>query len=466
MLDSYVLSLFSPDHLWLLGVLPVLFFVAQLTFKEVYLSFKCRHIPCPSGRIPFLGHALKLLQGNVWDTFRALSAEHGNFFRMHVLGRVYIVMADPAFARHVLQTKAKNYRKDPGTYKVFDCLLGTGIVTSEGERWHRLRRELAPTFKLEILEEVASAALEITRNLFQTLDAAAESGAAVDMAEIFRKLTLQVISLAVLGVEPAESDREISNLYLPIIDECNDRIWYPYRMYLPTNAWWRHRSLVKQLNDYLVAKINDRWQSMANAKEKNSPKYILDRILSGVDPAQFQKDGIQDLRDGLKTFLFAGHDTTACMLTWTLWEVMKSEQTRQKLYNESKSLFPKDDTRPSYDELQNSLPFTFNVLRETLRLHPPVPVITREVVQPDVVGDVSIPQGAVALICMDGIHKRQDLWPNGDVNEFLPSRFDVLDTPSPQLGLGEGVDPWAFLPFINGPRNCLGQHFSLLEVCD
>ena len=119
------------------------------------------------------------------------------------------------------------------------------------------------------------------------------------------------------------------------------------------------------------------------------------------------------------------------MLTWTLWEVMKSEQTRQKLYNESKSLFPKDDTRPSYDELQNSLPFTFNVLRETLRLHPPVPVITREVVQPDVIGDVrycfdlfcvsffnmvifarSIPQGAVALICMDGIHKRQDLWPN------------------------------------------------------
>eukprot|EP00960_Hanusia_phi_P027568 746892-Hanusia_phi.AAC.5 len=159
-------------------------------------------------------------------------------------------------------------------------------------------------------------------------------------------------------------------------------------------------------------------------------------VRPSIDPAQFERDGIQDLRDGLKTFLFAGHDTTACMLTWTLWEVMKCEDTRHKLYSEAKLLFPKDDTRPTYDELQNSLKFTFNVLRETLRLHSPVPVITREVVQTDEIGKIREemstsfgPQDSI-----DGLTRIQD----------------ILDTPTPQLGLGEGVDPWAFLPFING----------------
>jgi cytochrome P450 len=399
--------------------------VLKLVASEVFVSLRCRHIPCPKGRIPLLGHALTLLKGNVWDTFTNYATQYGSIYRMHVLGRVFIVLADPQHIKHVLSTNIKNYRKDRGAYGVFDCLLGTGIVTSEGDRWHRLRRELAPTFKLEILEDVANAAEEVTKRLYEQLDAACKSGEIVDMAEHFRKLTLQVIALAVLGCTPKESDEEISDLYMPIIDECNDRIWYPHRIYLPTPAWWRHNSLVRSLNLYLEGKIKKRWAERMRREEQKipheAPKDILDRILANVDPVEFRKNGVRDLRDGLKTFLFAGHDTTSCMLTWTLWELMQTPEAEKTAQKEVDAFF--GGANPDFEAVQSCLPYVFNCLRETLRLHSPVPVVTREIIESDVIGGVAVPPGAIALICMDAVHKRSDLWPQGDTSVFRPTRW-------------------------------------------
>lgn len=285
----------SPAAVYKYAALVLGAFAVKFVASELIVSFRCRHIPCPSGRIPVLGHALKLLKGNVWDTFTSYALQYASIYRMHVLGRVFIVISDPKHIKHVLQTNIQNYRKDRSAYGVFDCLLGTGIVTSEGHRWQRLRRELAPTFKLEILEDVARAAEEVTKRLYLSLDKACETGEIVDMAEHFRKLTLQVIAMAVLGCTPEESDAEISDLYMPIIDECNDRIWYPHRIYLPTLAWLAHNRLVRSLNQYLEGKVRARWALRVKREEQalpqNPPEDILDRILANIDPVEFRKNG-------------------------------------------------------------------------------------------------------------------------------------------------------------------------------
>ena len=417
----------TPAHVAACGAAVVVALALKFAVSDVLDSIRCRHIPCPAGRLPLLGHFLMLLRGNVWDTFTRLAQQYGSIYRMHVLGRVFIVVADPSHIKHVL-SNIKNYRKDRGTYEVFDCLLGTGIVTSEGERWHRLRRELAPTFKLEILEDVARAAEDVTVRLYAELDRACESGETVDMAEHFRKLTLQVIALAVLGCTPDESDSQISDLYMPIIDECNDRIWYPHRIYLPTPAWWAHNRLVRNLNMFLEDKVRSRWaerERRAGQSGKDDAKDILDRILAGVDPVEFRKDGVRDLRDGLKTFLFAGHDTTSCMLTWTLWELMKAPGAMEAAVQEARAFFDQDQggvATADFETVSNGLPYLFNCLRETLRLRSPVPVVTREIAKADEIGGVAVPAGAVALICMDAVHKRADLWPQGDTDVFRPTR--------------------------------------------
>jgi cytochrome P450 len=78
----------------------------------------------------------------------------------------------------------------------------TGIVTAEGERWHGLRKQIAPTLKLEILEGVGMAAVRVTQRLFEDLDKACETGERVDMSEHFRRITLQVRhDLMVVGLD-------------------------------------------------------------------------------------------------------------------------------------------------------------------------------------------------------------------------------------------------------------------------
>mmetsp|Transcript_39752 Transcript_39752/g.94237 ORF Transcript_39752/g.94237 Transcript_39752/m.94237 type:complete len:517 (+) Transcript_39752:166-1716(+) len=438
--------------------------------KELYLSYKCRHIPCGEPPLPILGHALTLMKGNVFRTFMEWSRKHGDLVRFHAFGTVYILCNNPQDCKRVLSTNIKSYKKDPSTYTVFSCLLGNGLITSEGDRWHAIRRKLAPVFKLEILGDVGSAAGMVTRLLFKELDKAAETGEEIDLAEHLRRVTLQVISVAVLGISPEESEQEVSNLYLPIIDECNDRIWYPQRIYLPTPAWWQHWSKIRQLNSYIEGKVRKRWASFReeqkNGQEgKKGSRTILDSIFAGMDePVQFGSKEVLALRDEIKSFLFAGHDTTSCMITWAFWEMMKNKSIMDKVLEEANGLFPKPDSDPSFDQLRSALPYTFNVLRESLRTRSPVPVIPRECLKSDVLSGREIPKGAVVVVNMDTIHKTAEFWPGDDVLAFRPDRFGKVETTSPQTGLGEGVDQWAFLPFINGPRNCLGQHFSLLEA--
>mmetsp|Transcript_24120 Transcript_24120/g.60663 ORF Transcript_24120/g.60663 Transcript_24120/m.60663 type:complete len:512 (-) Transcript_24120:208-1743(-) len=436
-------------------------FLVHYQGSKLWMKFRCRHIPGPPGQVPFLGHALTLLKGNVWRTTADWAKVWGKLYCFTVLGKVYIGICDPELIKHVMQKRIDKYRKAKEHYKVFGCLLGKGIVTSEGERWHTLRKQLAPTFKLDILEGVGSAAVRVTEKLLEALDRACETGEEVDMAEHFRVITLQVISLAVLSIPPEEADASLSALYLPIIDECNERIWYPYRRFLPIPDWWRHRALVASLNAFLEGQVMARWKSkFEGGKVDTQPRDILDRILGNME-GEMTRAKLLELRDGLKTFLFAGHDTTSCTLTWALWELMNSPKDMQECVEEADEVF-KNGHQADFNVIKLSLMKVFNVLRETLRIHSPVPVVTRELAEDDEIGGFRIPKGVIVMCNLLGVHHTPDAWPGGDVDKFRPNRFGVAATTSPLTGLGD-IDAWAFLPFINGPRNCLGQHFSLLE---
>lgn len=106
---------------------------------------------------------------------------------------------------------------------------------------------------------------------------------------------------------------------------------------------------------------------------------------------------------------------------------------------------------PNYDLIREGFAYTFNVLRETLRLHSIVPTVTRAPAEDDEVNGYFIPKGSKVVINIWGVHHDPELWPGGDVNSFRPERFN------------EDFNQWAFLAFINGPRNCLGQHLALME---
>lgn len=173
-------------------------------------------------------------------------------FRLQYLNYNVIVVSSAEMAKTIFASKMSNYRKAQWAYAIFGDLLGTGLVTSEDERWRHGRALIAPPFKRDMLQAVVPLSVQAARRVAATLRAvmqnsssSSKSTTTIDLAEEFRHMTLQVIGEAVLGMSHEECDASFPGLYLPIVTEANIRTWHPYRAYLPLPATFRYQKCVK-----------------------------------------------------------------------------------------------------------------------------------------------------------------------------------------------------------------------------
>lgn len=190
---------------------------------------------------------------------------------------------------------------------------------------------------------------------------------------------------------------------------------------------------------------------------------ILDQILKTYEPSEWSEESVRQLRDEIKTFLLAGHETSASMLTWSVFELSRNPETLKKLLVEGQSVFTRgariagahDAAQfegiplPPRKELEK-LTYTVNVLKESLRLYTLVPVVSRYCAADDKIGGQAIPAGTKIFLLLKAPHMNEKLWPEPE--KFQPERFE------------NEFDMYNFNAFINGPRNCLGQHLALLEA--
>ncbi|GFH17720.1 uncharacterized protein HaLaN_14410, partial [Haematococcus lacustris] len=178
----------------------------------------------------------------------------GPIVRYRILNTQGVAVCDPAALKRVFQTGQKVYNKDLGlSYKPFLPILGSGLVTADGELWQKQRLLIGPALRTDILDDIIPIARNATERLCKKLAGQRGTGQPVDVEEEFRLLTLQVIGEAVLSMEPEECDRVFPQLYLPVMEEANRRVLRPYRMYLPMlPEFWRFRWRMAELNNFLI----------------------------------------------------------------------------------------------------------------------------------------------------------------------------------------------------------------------
>ena len=389
--------------------------------------------------------------------------KYGTIHKFHLFGNDAVTVADPELLKIVLQTKINAFKKDvEWTYRPFMVLLGSGIVTAEGRSWLKQRTLLATHLKIDILGEIPEMAIRAVERFRVKLDEARDKGSVVEMAEEFRHLTLQVIAEAVLSLSPEESDETFAKMYLPIVQEGNLRTWHPYREYLPTPGWFKFKEDVKKLNDYVVSLIVKRWELRQREETSSTPstrkKDILDKILSSVAKEEWGQEVIEVVRDQIKTFMLAGHETSASMLTWTLYELTlpKNKEHLDIVLREAGKAFVncRDKTgrvvsAPTLDEAAG-LNYAECALKESLRKYSVVPTVVRKASEDVQLGEFSVKKGATIMVCMQGLHQNPQFWPEPMV--YKPQRFL------------EEIQPYTFIPFVEGPRMCLGQYLSILEA--
>jgi len=223
---------------------------------------------------------------------------------------------------------------------------------------------------------------------------------------------------------------------------------------------------------YRRRRQRDRGQSrVQSSKGENSVRRndVLDKVLGAIPDEDWCPDTISQICDELKTFILAGHETSASMLTWSLYELMVSKNKTQstsgdqsclqKVQAEGKMVYEGHFTQSGSISCITSLPsrahlakleYTEGCLRESLRKYSVVPTVVRVASESVEVGPYIIPKGTTIMVCIQGVHHNPAYWK--DPLEYKPERF-----------LTE-IQPYTFLPFVEGPRMCLGQYLSLLET--
>ncbi|PHU05579.1 Protein LUTEIN DEFICIENT 5, chloroplastic [Capsicum chinense] len=389
---------------------------------------------------------------------------YGHIYRLAAGPRNFVIVSDPAIAKHVL----KNYGKyGKGLVaEVSEFLFGSGFAIAEGPLWTARRRAVVPSLHKKYLSVIVDRVFcRCAERMVEKLLPDAISGSAVNMEAKFSQLTLDVIGLALFNYnfDSLTTDSPVIDAVYTALKEAELRSTdlLPYwqaalckiipRQIKAENAV----SVIRQTVEELIAKCKEIVES--EGERINEDEYVNDRdpsILRFLLASREEVSSVQ-LRDDLLSMLVAGHETTGSVLTWTSYLLSKDLSALEKAHEEVDRVL--GGRSPTYEDMKN-LKFLTRCITESLRLYPHPPVLIRRAQVADVLpGNYKVNAGQDIMISVYNIHHSLEVWDRAE--EFDPERFD-MDGPVPN----ETNTDFRFIPFSGGPRKCVGDQFALLEA--
>lgn len=336
-------------------------------------------------------------------------------------------------------------------FRALHTLLGNGLLTNEGDSWFRQRRLAQPAFHRSRIEGYGDLMVSYSQQMLSNW-ASNESGEAEqeprDIHTDMMRLTLNIVMKAIFNQDVSTGEAETIAHALDVTMNWFDSKrrqnfliweWFPR----PENI--RYRNAVSAMNDTIYSIIRQRHES------GEDPGDLLSMLMSARD--EDDGSGMSDLqlRDEIATLMLAGHETTANALSWTWMLLSQNPDAEAKLHAELDEVLA--DRLPTTADLSH-LPYTNAVIRESMRLYPPVSLLGRESVKDTEIGSYLIPKGCVIIISQWVMHHSSKYFANAEA--FQPERW--LGDLEKQLPRG------VYFPFGDGPRICIGKGFALMEA--
>ncbi|KAL9046879.1 MAG: hypothetical protein Q9214_000405 [Letrouitia sp. 1 TL-2023] len=367
---------------------------------------------------------------------------------------------DPQNLEVVLSTNFQDYGFGV-RHGVFSPLLGEGIFTQEGPAWKHSRELLRKQFVRAQYQNLDHFR-EHVDNLLACLP---DSGGIIDLQPLFFKLTLDTTTALLLGrsvqsLKANVSTDETNKAFARNWDIAQGGLAKRFRLapwhFLYNTTEFRHAcsSVHQFIDDYIQSRVSKKASDEASTSSS-----------SFVDQLAEESKSLTSLRYQLLNILLAGRDTTACCLSWTLYDsrlLVRHGAVMQRLREEVQSVMG-NDVYPSRDQIRK-MPFLNSVIKESLRLFPPVPLNNRTAKKttllprgggPDGKAPILVRRGELVVFSQYVNARRKNIF-GPDADEFRPERWEVRGA-STTFG-------WAYFPFNGGPRACLGQDFALMEV--
>ncbi|UYV36432.1 cytochrome P450 [Rhodobacteraceae bacterium D3-12] len=358
--------------------------------------------------------------------------------------RWHMVM-DPAAIRRMLLENIENYPKSLVTKNLLKPAIGDSLFIAEGAHWRWQRRAAAPAFSHRNVTGLAPVMSKAAEHSLERIEAA--GGRAVDMYEEMVRATFEVIGNVTFSegsqFDPEEVHKAI-DAYIDAVGRLSlfDILGMPD--WVPRPGRILSGRPVKDMKALADTSVEAR-----KAGEPGEVPDLLDLLLEGEDPETKRKMNTEELRDNLLTFIVAGHETTALTLSWALYLCAFDQEVQDRARSEAQAVL---EGRVATANDLESLPFIRMIVDETLRLYPPAGILSRTAQAADELCGREVRKGDTVMIPIYALHRNRLLWDEPDA--FKPERFKDR----------KGIERYAYLPFGDGPRICIGASFAVQEA--
>jgi cytochrome P450 len=362
--------------------------------------------------------------------------------RRFLWGRLFVI-SDPDGIRRVLQDNADNYLRVSPVRRAFEFSARGGMVCIEGEEWARHRRVINPALDQRALRPDLPALADLAATMAEHL-ARVPSGEAVEIGRTLSHLLIRATGRVFAGDEPA-------------IDAMLERMGrYPEKYsaldVLPLPRWLRVIDRLRPSRTGVDAyyKLLDRLVAERRHTDYAGCRDFLWRLANTPDRQSGAPLSSAEIRDEVLT-LAAAAMTPLRPLTWIWYLLALHPAVEARLHAEL------DDVLGGRTPLPQDLPrlvYLRQVLDETMRLYPPLPVMLRSAAAEDIVCGRRVPRRSVVAIMPWVVHHHRKLWPQPD--RFDPDRFSRERSAERSR--------YAYIPFGVGPHVCPGAALAMAEM--
>ncbi|KAJ9657771.1 hypothetical protein H2198_004078 [Neophaeococcomyces mojaviensis] len=435
----------------------------ERTLREIAIENGCKSPPRLINQRPWGIDRLEQIfradtESRLMDLFLFHFRLWGTTLEQKFLGTQAFGTIEPRNLKAILSSKFEDWGLGL-RFEVMAPFFGRGIFTEDGLAWKTSRELLRPQFTHRQYEdcEVFRESTDALLNILQT------HGGTVDLQPHFFALTLDVSTAFLFGESvgsltgsTAKDAADFATAFNVAQDYVAKRMRLQDLYWVVGGAKFRKAcGTVHSFADFIIDK-----NLSAGRKEERAGKYVFLDSLAKACPDR------RVLRSQIINILVAGRDTTACLITWTLFLLVRHPRVLGKLKEEIKATIG-EDTEISRTKLKD-MSYLQVVLKEVLRLYPSVPVNSRTAVRdtilpvgggPDLQSPVFVPKGTAVAYSVYTMHRRPDFY-GMDAELFRPERWEEA-MPMNDDSINAR---WGYLPFNGGPRICLGMDFGLTEA--
>lgn len=397
-------------------------------------------LPMAPGALPALGHAFQLARDPLG--FVSSLPAHGNLVRVRLGPERVVFVSDPDLTRTVLLDD-RTFDKGGPLFDRVREVTGDSIVTARHDQHRRQRKLCQPSFHTSRFTRYA----ELMTDLADSTIRSWRDGQIIEMTNEIAALSVRIALKVMFQASSTALDIDAMGTDFAIITGgIFQRTVMPgWLNRIPTPGNMRYRQAQQRLRTTTSAVVARRRRVHADHGD------LLSSLMAAHDPNSPLAGTVltdEEIVNNAVTFVIAGSETVTSTVLWALHLLARHADIGREVRNEVETVL--GGQPPTLEHLLK-LDLTSRVITETLRMHTPTWMFTREVTSDTSLDGASLPAGTAIVVSPHLIHHRQDLYPQ-------PHRFD------PDRWLGLRSEPRNYLPFGAGGRKCIGDRFALTQI--